>query len=91
MLEVARPNVIAEVTRAADVEKTIKELMRGVGNGANINNAGSNVTRVVAAAPFAFSSSVWLTRNALFSARQPAGVITESVSKVTTMPAPPKR
>lgn len=54
-LEVARPNVKADVISAADVENKTAELTCAVGNGAQVKNAGSKVIRVVAVAEFASS------------------------------------
>lgn len=73
ILEVARPNVKAEVRRAADVEYTIIQLIRAVGNGANASNAGSNAIRVVAADETTLSVSEAVVRKSSLAFTQFGG------------------
>lgn len=73
IFEVARPNVKPEVRRAADVEYTIKQLIRAVGNGAKASNAGSKAIRVVAADESTLSVSEAEIRRSSFSFRQLGG------------------
>lgn len=69
----ARPNVKAEVRKAAMVEKGIVELIRAVGNGANTSNAGNKVKRVVDAAAATLSTSGVEVKVLLISIKQLGG------------------
>lgn len=72
------PSVYPAVRSAVDVEKTIKELIRAVGNGAKINNAGSKVNSVEAAAASAFHSSLGESTALLLTAKQFFGIMASS-------------